>query len=243
MYTTTARSLIDSSFRLIGVLAAEETPTAQEAQDALEVLNGLIDSWGLQPLTMTSDARYTTPVISGQQSYLVGELGEIPIEPPVAFDHLAWVQTTNTPVNERPMQELTWDAYQAVLIKELTSTLPTYWHYDRTSAEIATIWLWPIPTDSTLELALYVATPTTQFDNLTVSVTLPWGYYKAFRYNLAIELAPEYGRVPRDDIYMHARESLSRVKASNVQMSDLSIDLGLHPSGHGNYNILTDSGG
>lgn len=243
MITTNGRELVTSAMRLVGILATEETPKASELTDAMAVLNGLIDSWGTMPLTMVNDARYVLDVIPNQQGYTVGEFGELPIVPPVGFDHISLIQSTNSPSNEIPMSGLTYEAYQSVLIKELTSPLPTWWHYDRTTADIATLWLWPIPTDSGLQLAIYVQVPTEQFDDPYTEVSLPYGYYKALRYNVAIELAPEYGLQPREDISQIARDSLSRIKAANLVMTDLSVDLGLHPSGRGSYNILNDQGG
>jgi hypothetical protein len=240
MITTTGRDLVTSTLRLIGVLASEETPSAADVRDCLFTANALIDGWGLQPLTMTTRARYVLDLVADQADYTVGLAGELPIAPPVRFAQINLIQATNTPPNEIPLQPLTYDAYQALLIKTLTSPLPTQWYFDRTTAAMATLSLWPTPTDSDLELALYTNVPTSQFDDADTVVELPWGYFKALRYTLALELAPEYGVTPRPDVTAIASDSLSRLKASNVVMVDLAVDLGLHNRRRGNYNILTD---
>lgn len=244
MITTTARDLITSTMRLIGVLAASETPAAAELSDGLTVLNGLIDEWGVHRLTMQAVARYPFDLVVGQQSYTIGEAGDFDIEPPITLDHVNLLLPTDTsnPQTELPLALLTYDLYAATAIKELTSSLPTQCFYNKTTAEIATLWLWPIPQQTGLQVILYVPTVVSQFDNVTVEVTLPPGYYKALRYNLAIELMAEYTLPPRDDIRQLAMDSLSAVKRINLVMADLTVDEAIQPVNAGLYNVLTDEG-
>ena len=81
MVTTTAGRIIAASMKLIGVLAASEAPTPSEQQDALQTLNGLIDLWGTFRLTMLSVARYEVNLVSGQQSYTIGDGGDFDLDP------------------------------------------------------------------------------------------------------------------------------------------------------------------
>jgi len=242
--TTTARNLVQSTLKLIGVLAAEEDPTASELEDGIAVLNALIDEWGVHRLTMLANARYTFDLAVDQQSYTIGETGDFTLEPPLELDHVALLLPVGTsdPRTETPLGILTLDLYAATQIKELTSSLPTVCYYNRPSPEVATLWLWPVPQQSGLGIVLYVPTAVTQFSNATVEVSLDAGYFKALRYNLAIELAAEYTIPPRGDIADLAAKTLSNIKRINLVMSDLTIDPALQPTSGSSYNILTDTG-
>lgn len=53
---TTARDLITMSLRSIGVLHSKETPSAEEADDGLDALNQMLNSWLYEGI----DLEYTT---------------------------------------------------------------------------------------------------------------------------------------------------------------------------------------
>ena len=48
----TAGDQITRALRLLGVLAAEETPTAAMAQDALVTFDQMVDSWNTERLSV-----------------------------------------------------------------------------------------------------------------------------------------------------------------------------------------------
>ncbi len=54
--TTTARDLITMSLRSLGVLHSGETPSAEEANDGLDTLNQMLNSWIYEGI----DLEYTT---------------------------------------------------------------------------------------------------------------------------------------------------------------------------------------
>lgn len=241
MIETTAQSLITSTFKLIGVLASSEVPTSSEIQDAFHTLNALVDEWAVHRLTMPSLLRSEFPLTVGQQSYTVGLAGDFTVAPPLTLDHINLLLPvdTATPRTEKPLSLLTQDGYAAVRIKELESSLPTVAWYNPTTAPLGTIWFWPVPMQTGLEVVVYTPVDFAQFTSLTAPVSLHAGYYKALRYNLALELAAEYGIQPRQDITDMAMKTLSAIKRVNLVMTDLEIPF----MGCGSaYNILTDEG-
>src|ERR1700735_3952362 len=64
--------VISSALRLIGVLAAGETPDAGSASDALLVFNDMVDSWQAQRLMIYQVSRLLFNLTSGQQVYTYG---------------------------------------------------------------------------------------------------------------------------------------------------------------------------
>lgn len=69
---TTALDLITGALRKINVLAAGEVPQASEQQDALTVLNDLIDTWSTEHLSVVDNTENIMTFSPGQTTYTVG---------------------------------------------------------------------------------------------------------------------------------------------------------------------------
>ena len=239
----TPRSLIVGVFRLLGITAQGEEPTSAELLEAFDRLNELIDAWSTQRLTMRVTGRTAYPLAAGQATYTIGPTGTTPTpdwigERPTRVEAVAYLLTTSTEPTEIAMSELTEPAWQAIAQKSLSNTQPTLWTYETTMAA-GTLTVWPVPSVSGT-VVLYTPEALAQFTALTTEVVMPPGYVRALRYNLARELAPEYGLGVSPEIATSAAEALSDLKRLNTPMTDLGMDAGLLPRGTGGYNILTD---
>jgi hypothetical protein len=122
-------------------------------------------------------------------------------------------------------------------MKTLTGAPPQAVSYTR-GAPLGEIWVWPVPSVATT-LVLYWREPVQQFPDLVTPVDLLPGYAKALRTNLALELAPEFGRVVDPMVDRLARESLADIKRANLPYTEIGMDAALVDGG--GYNILTDS--
>jgi hypothetical protein len=242
MITTTAQQIIRTALLQINAIAATDQPTHAEAADALARLNEIIDDWGAQALTFRVEQRVTASIVASQQSYTIGLTGDFNVALPSQIDNVQLLLTSTTPETEIPLSVLTEDAYQAISQKDLTNTLPTAYYVENT-IPLMTLWVWPAPTDDTNELVIYYPDILAQFTSLTASVTLATSYVRALRSALAVELAPEYGKIVSPDLRLQADSALGHLKRSNVVMMDLSLDPGVPGvSGRGSYNIFTDTG-
>lgn len=241
----TPRSLITGTFRLLGIVAQGEDPNANELLEAFDRLNELIDAWSTQRLTMRVTTRAEYALVAGQGSYLIGPLGSLPapdwVGPrPDFVESVALLLTSSTPETEIPMSELTEMAYQAIAQKDLANSQPTLWRYEPTMP-CGTFTVWPIPDTAANPIIVYQPEALAQFVGLTTTYVMAPGYVRALRYNLAKELATEYGRQLPPDIASAAAESLSDIKRLNTPVVDLGMDPGLLPvAGRYSYNIQTD---
>ena len=135
--------------------------------------------------------------------------------------------------------------FQTIARKQLQTNYPQYLLYTPTMP-FGTITLWPQPT---LALSLGL-TQTQQFINvptIDMAVTLPSGYLKAMQFNLALDLAPRYGRLgitaPGTPLYRIATEAMADIKRMNNKMELMDMDNALLiGSGAGAYNIYSDTG-
>lgn len=237
--TTTGQTLVKDALKLIGALAQGEEPTPGEYEDGLARLNELVDDWATQRLTQQTITRTVFDLVANQASYTVGSGANINVARPEFIDDVRLIYTGSTPDEEVALIRLTDQAYQGIVQKALTSTEPTCWYYQATMPT-GTLSLWPIPDNATNDAVLYAPAAFSQFATGTTSYTLPPSYAKALRTNLAVVLAPEFGRQLDPLIMLQAQESLGNLKRLNAPMVDLAIDLALtNTHRDGWYNITT----
>jgi hypothetical protein len=233
--TRTALQLITDSLKLLGAIAGDEVPIAQEQADSLLRLNELIDTWGLHAQTLLVPRRDVVPLVPGTQTYTIAPTGaDVTLPTPITLDAVSVLQTGAI---ERFLDVTTNQAYIGEPAKSLSGPLPLKVNYNRTHSA-GELWVWPVPS-VVASLVLYWQQPLTQFPDLTTPVSLAAGYTKALRTNLAMELAAEFGKTPDALIDRAARESLADVKRANLALVEIGIDPALTGGGAG-YNILTD---
>lgn len=136
---------------------------------------------------------------------------------------------------EIPMEILPFQKWAGTTLKQTTSTIPTelYVHGD---APFEKLTLWPVPSVE-CGLVLYSRKQLTGFEDLDTEADFPPGYSEAIKYNLAMRLAPEYGREPSAYITKFAIDSLAKIKRKNSGVNIMKSDvLGL--SNGKRFNIL-----
>lgn len=69
--------IISGALKDIGALAGGETPTSDSAQDALNMLNGLIDQWSNESMMVSYKTEIVFPITPGQTQYTIGPGGTV----------------------------------------------------------------------------------------------------------------------------------------------------------------------
>jgi len=233
--------VIADALRELGVLAAGEVATADDANSGLLALNRLVDQWAAEELQIYQTTRTTWSIVSGTSSYTLGTGGNINIARPVFIDHINFQNTGSSPTIEYQMSPLTDDAYSRIPIKTITAPFPTSYYYNPTYPT-GTVILWPVPTSTTLQGVLYAPQAVAEFAGLTTAITLPPGYRRMLVKNLAVELAPSYERPVMSKLDEQARESKSIVKRANKRLADMQLEAAALIQGKNRrftYNILT----
>lgn len=203
----TARDLIKGSMRLIGAIASGETPSAAELADGLSALNDMLKSWSTQRLlvpvrTREEFAVSVSPITMGPGATL--DAGR-----PLKIDAAAIMVGTS----EVPLRVLTPEEWQTTSLKSLASSLPNSIYTDGTYPN-ETLNLWPKPSGN-VTLVLYSWKALETYASANSTSAFPDGYDEAIKYNLAIRLAPEYGRAIPGEIASVAVESLANIKRMN----------------------------
>jgi hypothetical protein len=157
----------------------------------------------------------------------------------VYIDDVRLVNTAASPDMETPLRRLTDDDWERIAQKDLTGTQPSAWYYNPTHP-YGSLRLWPIPTGSNLQGAIYVPTQVSTFASLDTVVSLPPAYERALVKNLAVELCPSYSRVPNPLLVKQASDSLATLKRANHRPTDMLFEnAALIGTARGGFNIRT----
>lgn len=238
---TTIRNLITGSLRLINVVQANETATEEDMNISLSALNGMIDSWSTERLSVFLLKPYYFLTVAGQKEYTLGPGGDWDITRPMQILQATLsyggslittpegVRLTSNPnVIDIPMERLTDAQYAAISVKDQPSTYPVKF-YDNGDYPLRQISVWPVPTTAQ-PVTLWMWQPLGNSDTLDAELTFPKGYERALRFNLAVELAPEFGKEVQNEVTQTAINSKGHLKRLNsrpqIMRSDLALSSG-----------------
>ena len=209
---TTAGDLINGSLRLLGVLAEGETPSAETSQDALVAMNQMIQSWNTERLAVfsTQDQVVTWPPSTRSRTF--GPTGDIVANRPVAIDDSTYFRDPTNGISFG-LKLINQQQYNGIAVKTVTSTYPQVLWVNMTYPDIE-MYVYPVPT-KVLEFHVVSVEELTQPANLATDLAFPPGYLRCFRYNLACELAPEFGTEPSRQVQRIAMTSKRNLKRIN----------------------------
>jgi hypothetical protein len=216
---SSAGDLINGSLRLLGVLAEGETPSAETAQDALLAMNQMIQSWNTEHLTVfsTQDQVVTWPPSTISRTF--GSTGDIVANRPVAIDDSTYFRDPSNGISYG-LKLINQQQYNGIAVKTVTSTYPQVLWVNMTYPDIE-MYVYPVPT-KVLEFHIVSVEELTQPANLATDLAFPPGYLRCFRYNLACEMAPEFGTEPSRQVQriaMTSKRNLKRINNPNDIMA------------------------
>ena len=237
----TANDIIRRSLRLITVLGMGQPVTYEQLSYGLEALNGMVSQWATQRLTIVVTAREVFDLVSSQQTYTIGDGGDFDTQRPVFLPRASTIsQTGSSQPLELPLQILSTQQWQEwVGVKNVDSALPIWLYYDF-AYPLGNISLWPIPNVGDLDIALYLPKAIDEFASGATDQDFAPGYTDALTYNLAVRLAPEYGRPISQEVAMMAAETLGNIKRANIRIAELRCETGLNDRRDGLYNWISD---
>lgn len=225
----TSLDLITSAMRLVGIIATTETPKADEANDALNVLNDMIETWSTESLTVWGSAPSVFTTIPGKTSYTIGPGGDwVQTVRPVRIDDTAYCTLNGV---DYPVLAWGQDDYADVTIKtQQQPIVERFWYTNDNPLGIVT--LYPIPSQA-IQVTLFTDRVLNQVPNLATTLIYPPGYWIAMRYTLAILLAAEYGAPVTDSITATAVSAKANIKRANKSKQFAKFDSALTSDGGG----------
>ena len=217
---TTAGDQINGALRLLGVLAEGETPSAATSQDALFALNQMIDSWGTEKLSTFTTQEQIFDWLPGFVSRTLGPSGDFVGDRPVLMDDATYFVDASTGISYG-IKLINQQQYDGIAVKSVTSTFPQVMWINTNYPDID-MHVYPVPT-KVLEWHFISAAQLTQPATIATPLYFPPGYMRAFRYNLACEIAPEFGVEPSGTVGRIAMASKRNLKRINNPDDIMSI--------------------
>lgn len=233
----TTRELLGGAHRLLGLVNSGNVLPEAVYQDNLIALNQMIDSWNTERLAVfcTQDQVYMwganervrTLGPTGDFTFLLGTQfndpmgtqgndsialdGTTPSARPILLEDSTYFRdpSTNVSYGLRFINQL---QYNNIAVKTVTSTYPQVMFVNMTFPNI-TLSVYPVPTKE-MEFHFVSVQPLTDPVSLNTELEFPPGYLRAFRYNLALELAPEFNVEPSSEvrrIAMYSKRNLKRI--------------------------------
>jgi hypothetical protein len=215
----TAGDQINRALRLLGVLAEGETPSAATSQDGLTAMNQMIDSWNTERLSVfcTQDQVFNWPV--GQIKQTLGPSGDFVGNRPIQLDDGTYFRAPSGV--SYGIKIINQDQYNGIAVKTSTSTFPQVIFINNTFPNVE-MYIYPRPTQL-LEWHFISVQELTQPATLATELFFPPGYMRAFAYNLAMEMAPEFGVEPSPQVQRIAMTSKRNLKRINNPYDVMSL--------------------
>lgn len=203
---------INAALRLIGQLAEGETPSSETSKDALAAMNQMIDSWSVERLSVfaTQDQVFTWPASTSSRT--IGATGDFVGNRPIALDDATYFRDPTSGISYG-IKLINQQQYDGIAVKTVTSTYPQVLFINESYPNSA-MYVYPVPTRA-LEFHFISVQELTQPAVLATSLSFPPGYLRAFKYNLAVEIANEFGIEPPPTVQRIAIASKRTLKRIN----------------------------
>lgn len=204
----TLKELIYGALRAVGVISNAETPSADMIADAQTVLNMLLGSWGAERLVPYVTVSESLTLTISKGVYTIGitsPASDFPSVRPIRIES-AYVTVSGV---DYPVYMTSRDRYNEISAKTTEGT-PSKLYYSP-EYPAGKIYLYPEPLAAyTLHIDSWK--PMSELTVLTDTINMPGEFIRALRWNLAVELAPEFGKPIDPLIYKQAQDTLTILK-------------------------------
>ena len=232
---TTAGELIEGSLRLIGQLAEGEQPSNGAYKDGLAALNMMLDSWSTESLSVftTQEQAFTWP--SGEATQSLGPSGDFIGHRPVQLAESTYYKDPTTGISYG-IKIINQSQYDSIALKTVSAPYPQVLWINTNMPNID-MYLYPVPSRN-LDWLFVSYEELSQPAEVTTTLSFPPGYLRAFKYNLACEMATEFGVEPPTQVLKLATASKRDIRRVNQNDDILAVPSFL-TSGRPRFNIYT----
>lgn len=207
----TGLEIINESLLLDGVIYPGQTISPEALATSQLGLNNMLSEWNAQGLAVFSIIKSTFGLTNGTADYTIGSGATINTPRPEKIE--AWrvfdasgAANGGEPVDSKEFVRRADD-------NALTAARIEMLNYDA-AFPVGTIHLYPIPNGGTLEL--WVWEQITAIADFTIAISFPPGYLKTIVYNLAVDLAPKFGREVGQTVQMVANAGKATLGGTNI---------------------------
>lgn len=217
----TVYDLLVKSMRLVNIIAVAETPDAEEINDALYVLQDMLEAWQIESLAVWPVPTVSFNLVSGQRTRTIGPSGNFNVTPRPDKIPSAYTTYQGVDIDVEVIDQYT---YNLIPLKDMSAPIVERMLYIP-DWPLGILTFWPVPSANNPIVLTYTGDGARPgIVSLTDMCNWPPGYSRAVRYNLATQLAPEYGRFITTEVSEIARVSKGKLKVTNWQAKIMRVD-------------------
>ena len=198
----TVGDVLSSALRLAGVLAAEESMSADQSENGIETLNELLAMWGTTRMTRAGNQQLTHTLTDETVTFGTG--GDVATRIQGATSVI--VRSGGL---DYTLREISIDDYATIPLKSTGGT-PDAYCLDN-GYPLNTMRIYPVPS-SGMQLRADAVVAMAEYSNVADTVNLPPETRKALREALAIHFCAEYGIEPSAALVAMSRQSQSAMR-------------------------------
>lgn len=208
----TALDLITSAAIKLGAIQSGESLTADEADDAMDILNSMMDTMSTEKGMIYQIQQESLTWSADQASQTIGSGGDFNTTRPVKIEKGTHFRDSNTIDN--PVTILRDRAsYDQLPSKTDTTTFPEYLYYEP-SDPLGTLYVYPVPS-ANITFKLNSWKQLQSFSTKTTALAMPPGYQWMIEHNLAVHLEPVFNLPCPPQVVREAAVSKRRIKRIN----------------------------
>ncbi len=136
------------------------------------------------------------------------------------------VAETASPI-DTPVTQLLGRKDYFMLPNKTDTGVPVQSYYDP-QTNVGELYIWPAPTSVDDHLRFTYSRPLQDIDSLTNTMDFPTEWLKAIKYNLAVDIAPEYGLRPFPEVIAQATNSLEALRAWDRELQPIQFEPEMH---------------
>jgi hypothetical protein len=241
---TSVNDVCLAALKEAGVIGVGQTALADDITDAWARLQWMLQQW---ERWLVYQLKTYSILSTGAQSYTIGPGGQLDtgagsVRPAKIESAFTRQLTQASPYQiDYPCDILqSMEDYNRIRLKTL-STITGCVFLDP-GWPLGIVYPYPVPPANTYSLFITVLQQLpVKFANLAVTFALPYEYYGAMVFNLALRLRPKYQipTYPGDPLPGMAADSLNVLRGANTAIARLQLPA---MGGNSGYNIFTDQG-
>lgn len=209
---TTVLDIIKAALRLNNIIGSSETPTANMSTDCRQALNFMLEEWSTMGLAVYVFEEQSFTASIGTSEYSIGSGQTWDGNRPLEIKHMIARDTTGASNNDYPLTQVNQSDFMD-LTHKATSGRPRLYYYEQTFP-YGKVKLFPTP-DKAYTMILSNRTVFNEYTALDTTISLPQGYLPALKFNLAVDIAPEFEMEPSITVQRRAMDTLKNVKRLN----------------------------
>lgn len=210
---TTIQDIVNDAAIEIGILVAGSTLATNDEQWVLRKFNSFLNSLSIDGINFTGKQRdEALSLLSDTPSYTIGATGDFDTGRPTSIESgFIRINGTDYPVKIKEMHE-----YDRLIDKSTRKGRPLTLYYDPVHS-LGVIKVYPMPDQA---YPLYITSiknfVTTAYADIADTLALAAEYEELFVTNLAVRIAPRYGRRVGAETKRTAITTLRNIRSNNM---------------------------